>query len=141
MILVDVGLDKHKTANTTGQRRVIPMTPTLVRLLRWIHRRTGPSPKDRVFLNGRGRPWVCVGFARLFRRYGKLAGIRLNLSPYSCRHGFCVRALDAGAGQRQIADVMGHKTTRYVEWYSRSSRTNADYLVGVLEQINGKREK
>ena len=132
-------LDEHKTADATGQLRVIPFTPKLARLLRWLRRRTSPAPQDRVFLNGRGRPWQAPGFARLFRRYGKLAGIRPEISPYSIRHGFCCRGLANNVGQRQIADVMGHKTTRYIEWYARSARSNVDYLRGVLEAINTKK--
>ena len=129
-------LDEHKTAQATGQPRVIPFTPELTRLLRWVHRRTRPAPQARLFLNGRGRPWTCPGFARLFRRYGKLAGIRVSISPYSLRHGFCVRALAARVGQRQIADVLGHSSTRYIEWYGRSARSNVRYLQGILGDIN-----
>ncbi len=128
-------LNEHKT-EATGQRRVIPFTPTLTRLLRYIHRRTAPAPQDRVFLNGRGRPWQAPGFARLFRRYGKFAGIRSEVSPYSLRHGFCCRALERNVGERQIADVMGHKSTRYIEWYARAARSNIVYLQGIVQAIN-----
>jgi integrase len=131
-----IRLDDSKTSEATGQPRIIPLDAMLCRLLRW---RRG-KPDQFVFLNGRGRPWKCPGFARLFRRYGQFAGIRVVLSPYSLRHGFCVRALVAGVGQRQIADVMGHSTTRYIEWYGRSARENASYLKGVLEDIDRGRE-
>ena len=60
---------------------------------------------------------------------------RAGISPYSLRHTFCVNGLEAGIGHRQLADALGHTTTRYVEWYGRDTQGNADYLRGVAEDL------
>ena len=53
-----------------------------------------------------------------------------------CRHGFCVRAIEAGVGNRQVADAMGHANTRLTDWYGRASTGNAEYLRNVLRDID-----
>ena len=92
-------------------------------------------PTGPLFRNGWGRPWCCVTFARLFRRYGQLAGIRPEVSPYSIRHNFCVRSLNANNGDRQTADLMGQTSTHYVKWYGKTAKGNIDYLKSIREKF------
>jgi integrase len=134
-----VVLIHHKTVRKSGLQRTIAFPPKIKRLLLWMlrHMRRRPQPDDLVFLSGRGNPWTPSLFARNFRFRLKCAGITRKVSPYCCRHAFCVRALEAGISQRQIADVMGQASTRYVSWYGRGAKTNVDYLHGVLDQMNG----
>lgn len=132
-------LAEHKTARATGHARIIALSRPLLRLLRWRWRRLRPKPADLICMNGRGSPWTNGTFGRAFRKRAGEAGVRACVTAYSLRHGFCVRALEAGVGERQLADVMGHSSTRYIEWYGRSTRNNAEYLRGVLDDVNGEK--
>lgn len=120
-----------KSTRKTGQLRLIVLSRRAWRLIEWIRR---SRPSGPVFLNGRGRAWNKGSFGDLFRRYGDLAGVRKSVSAYCCRHSFCCRALEAGAGERQLADYMGQSSTRYVAWYSRSIRQKVEYLRAVGER-------
>ena len=130
-----VRLRKHKTSKSTGAVRVIPLDRHVLRMLRvyLCGRTSGP-----IFLNGRGRRWTPQTFSDLFRRYADLAGVAPGVSPYGARHAFISHALENDVGERQVADVTGHKTTRYIEWYSRSIRSKTDYLHNVLAQCHRK---
>ncbi len=86
------------------------------------------------FPNGQGRPWNRWTFSKLFRRHAKLAGVRAEVSAYSLRHGWCVEALEAGVGERQIADAMGHVSTKFIGWYGRGVRSKIDYLRESMER-------
>ncbi len=108
-------------------------------MLRWLKRRRRPQ-HDHVFLNSQDKAWNSPGFAAIFRRAARTAEIKKKISPYSLRHGFCVRGIENGVGSRQIADLMGHTTTRYVDWYGRATRSRVNHLRNVLGQIN-KRDK
>lgn len=105
---------------------VVPVTAKVVNPL------TGP-----VFRNGRGRPWNRRTFGCLFRLNARRAGVREGISTYCLRHGFCCELLEAGNGERQIADVMGHASTRYVSWYGKGVRERAEYLRDVAERRKG----
>lgn len=130
-----------KTTRATGEKRVIVLSEKIVRLLAWIKRHARPKPRDLVFVNGRRTPWTNSTFGRLFRKIARMAGVRVGVTAYSLRHGFCVRALEMNIGDRQIADLMGHASTKYVAWYGRSARTKVSYLKATLEQMNrGKHE-
>ncbi len=146
----DVDLNKsivtlyyHKTVRKSGDSRIIAFPAKIKRLFVWTlrHSRIRPKPEDHVFLNGRGYPWNPVQFNQTFRKRRKMAGVTRRISAYSTRHGFCVRALEAGVPQRQIADMMGQASTRYVAWYGKGARKNVEYLHGTLAQMNGKGSK
>lgn len=126
-----VVLGEHK-ADATGEVRRIYLNRA-ARLLLYLlakQRPTGP-----LFVNGWGRPWNAATFARLFRRYAKLAGVRPEVSPYSIRHNFCVRSLNANNGDRQTADLMGQVSTHYVKWYGRTAKTSVEYLRRIREKF------
>jgi len=123
-------IERHKTAGVTGEPRVIPVRRVL-RLLRWLQRRRRPG-QTHVFVNTLGRQWSCDRFAKEFRRFASIAGVGLEISAYCCRHGLCSRLIEAGVGERQVADVLGHKSTRYVSWYAKSTRSKADHLNATL---------
>lgn len=138
-----------KTTKKTGAKRRVVLTTRAWRLIRWLRRSKNPvvarhlarvapvdQPTGYVFTNSAGEPWDKDQFSRRFAHYRKLAGVRKEVSAYSLRHGFCVRLLEAGAGERQIADLMGHSSTAYVRWYGRGARNNVDYLRATAERGN-----
>lgn len=129
-----IRLEDHKTAAKTGRVRLIPLTKKLLRLLRLL-KRHALSDKDCIFQCGHGKEWTQRTFAEMFAKYAVAAGVRPGVTPYSLRHGFTVRGLEAGIGDRQLADVLGHTTTRYIAWYGRATRTKAEYLCNITERI------
>ena len=130
-------LAQHKTRKAGGEMRTIVLSHALCRLLRFILKRQPRiAPSDLVFVNGRDRPWRTSTFAKQFRRYSRSAGVRDIVTPYSLRHGFCIRSLDAGLGERQIADLMGHASTKYVSWYGRTAGRRIEYLADLLDRLD-----
>ena len=109
---------------TIGVRRILP-------LLRWLWAKRRRQGFQYIFVNSIGKPWTCDRFAKEFRRFAKLAGVPNKVSAYCLRHGMCTRLIENGATEREVADVLGQKSTRYVEWYSRELRTKADYLNSI----------
>lgn len=119
-------LPQSKTSQKTGLTRIIVPRRQGVRLIRFLRRRS--SGAGYVFLNGRGRPWTKDSFGTLFRRLANACGVKAECSAYSLRHGFTCELLEAGAGERQVADLLGQSSTRYVSWYGRGVKSKVDYL-------------
>lgn len=144
-----------KSTGKTGRNRLIALTRRALRFVRWLRFQATVAkavaaglpaagmradktlvanpPTGNVFLNGRGRPWGKDTFGKLFRRHANAAGVRKEISAYCMRHGFCCELLEAGQGERQIADLMGHSSTKYISWYGRGVKAKVDYLRDVGE--------
>jgi integrase len=144
-----IRLQHHKTERT-GEDRIIGLDARLMRFLRNLHRqylnrgeqsghRSGRkrSDDDHIFLNGRrgGQPLRCAGFASMFRKFARIAGVPKGISPYGLRHLFCVTGIENDVSTRAIADQLGHSTTRYVDYYGRSTRFKTGHLSRVAESV------
>lgn len=129
-----------KTTKKTGKDRLIVLPARAWRLIRIMARATAAtigasgtvpilaSPANPVFTNGRGRPWTKGTFGKMFRRVADRAGVRGEMTAYCLRHGFTCEALEAGVGERQLADYLGHSSTACISWYGRGIRAKVDYL-------------
>jgi integrase len=120
-------LVKHKTAHVTGEARLIALEPNVLRLLLNLHARR-PIGSKRVFLNADGQGWTKDSFGRHFRRYADLAKLPASVKPYCLRHAFVCGAIEAGMGERAIADLTGHKDTRMISYYGRQTRSKLEHL-------------
>lgn len=124
----------HKTGRKTGQPRLIPIGRKLGRLILRLcrGRETG-----LIFRNGRGGSWRCQTFADQFRNYARMAGIREAARPGTARHGYTVAALEAGATSKELADILGHTSTKQVDRvYGASTRFRAARLTESADKIN-----
>jgi integrase len=133
-----IRLDRHKTRRSSGRARLIPLTTWALRLLRLLyrHRQEGQT---HVFVTSRGGPWTCRNFDAIAERFRVAAGVDDSRTPYTLRHGWTVAGLQAGAGQRQLADVLGQVSTRLIEWYGRDAQQNAEYLRATTEAVRDSR--
>lgn len=131
--------ERHKGFAKTGLPRIIPLTNRALRLIRLIakHRlNAGLKLEGVIFRGGRGRAWTKGTFGDQFRAYADAAGVPPKVTAYSIRHGVCVRGIEANKSERQIADLLGQASTRYVAWYGRTTRTNTTYLRQIAEEIS-----
>jgi integrase len=116
-----VVLQEHKTARTTGRPRVIPLVPTVSKLLLWLRAQRQGSltrlDKTPVFSNGRGnafsRGWLSLKMQRLRRRLGLPAGMAL----YGLRHRYGLMGIKHGVNLKLLSLCMGHTRTQMTEHY------------------------
>lgn len=136
-----IRLDEHKTVRLTKDPlpRLIPLDRALVRFFRNLYRQHPPGT-ERVFLNNHGTPWNRHAFARHFRRTADRLGLACDLSAYCLRHSYGTAAIEAGIGERQVADVMGHTTTRMTSYYAKTAG-KIDHLRRVAETVVRQRQR
>jgi integrase len=116
-----VVLKEHKTAGKTGRPRVIPLVPTVTKLLHWMHSQRQASSRCRdqehVFANGRGnafsRGWLSLKIQRLRKRLGLPAGVTL----YGLRHRYGLMGIKNGVSLKLLSLCMGHVRTQMTEHY------------------------
>jgi integrase len=125
-----VVLREHKTARKTGQPRVIPLVPTVIKLLLWMrsHRQAVFSgDQGHVFINGRGnslsRGWLSLKMQRLRRRLKLPRGV----TPYGLRHRYGLMGIKNGVNLKLLSLCMGHARTQMTEHYIAEA--------GLTEQV------
>jgi integrase len=116
-----VVLNEHKTARKTGRPRIIPLVPTVIKLLLWMRARRkaliGLRDQDHVFTNGRGnalsRGWLSLKMQRLRRRLGLAMGV----TYYGLRHRYGLMGIRNGVNLKLLSLCMGHVRTQMTEHY------------------------
>jgi integrase len=116
-----VVLQEHKTARKTGRLRIIPLVPTVIKLLLWMRSQQRAvkhgRAQDHVFTNGRGnafsRGWLSLKMQRLRRRLGMATGVTL----YGLRHRYGLMGIKNGVNLKLLSLCMGHVRTQMTEHY------------------------
>lgn len=117
-----IRLYRHKTHRITGQARMIGLEPCLLRLLRNLHARAETKP---IFTNCHGKRWTAnalgLHLRRTLQRLGIDPGAGKRVTAYCLRHSWTTSAIEAGIGERQVADQLGQKGTQLVGYYSKAA--------------------
>lgn len=134
-------LGEPKTKTGT---RTVALPPIALEVLRThlteqrAKRRTEKWPArwaSLVFTSSAGTPIHPANLRRIVREIALGAGIE-HLTPYDLRHTAASLLSDAGVPNHQLADLLGHTTTRMVEIHYRHRLTDSiDVAVQPMEQV------
>jgi integrase/recombinase XerD len=104
------------------RQRIAPLTRRAVQALRrYLHRARprlmGESPTvEALFVSTpRGRPLSGPGIARVVRRVGAKAGLRLT--PHDLRRAFATHLVRGGANPAVVREMLGHASYRHLARY------------------------
>lgn len=124
--IYDIEDDTVRVMGKGRKERIVPLGSRAIEAIdRYLvlYRDQYDSEKEtHLFVNRRGRPLNRISVWRLIKSYGKLAGIKKNISPHSLRHSFATHLLDNGAELRVIQEMLGHASISSTDRYTHVSR-------------------
>jgi integrase len=138
-----VVLKEHKTARKTGRPRIIPLVPTVTKLLHWMYSppqaSSGSHDRGHVFTNGRGnsfsRGWLSLKVQRLRARLGLSKGVTL----YGLRHRYGLMGIKNGVNLKLLSLCMGHVRTQMTEHYIAEAGLTDQVQQAALQVAYGHR--
>ena len=122
----DLNLDSGYLSCTGkgNKQRIVPIGDTASRwLAEYIKqgrpRLVGKRQSPWLFVNARrGGSLTRVGFWKVLKHYGQLAGLPRTLSPHVLRHSFATHLLEHGADLRSIQMMLGHADLSTTQIYT-----------------------
>ena len=119
------GAERSRSALAQDWKRGVSVTIPVHQILRDAIAARPKSDALQISVNSRGLPWTETGFNASFRTFEKSleqeGAIATGLTPHGLRHTLGTRLREAGADNRTIADVLGHKSTSMAQHYSESA--------------------
>ena len=76
-----------------------------------------------VFVSRTGKPLRREAIWELVKKYAKVAGIPISVSPHSFRHSFATHMLAGGADLRQVQEMLGHASIATTQIYTHVDQT------------------
>ncbi len=106
-----------------GRERIVPFGESAADALEGYLRLrsqllTPDSPADRLLIADRGGALDGAGIYRIVHRYMSLVTEQSKRSPHVLRHSFATHMLDAGAGLREVGELLGHASLSSTQIYT-----------------------
>ncbi len=104
-----------------NKERMVPLTKLALDYLKIYllkaRQKLKKSENGFVFLNKNGTPLSRVGFWKILKNYGKLAGIK-RIYPHILRHSFATHMLEGGCDLRTLQIILGHASLTTTQIYT-----------------------
>lgn len=125
----DVDTSMRYVRCSGGKERIIPISTVTAN---WIQKYLGEarplllgeSSAEVLFTNARGGRLTRQGFWKIVKKYGREAGIEVDITPHTLRHSFAVHLLEGGADVKSVQEMLGHADMVTVQMYLNKTKPN-----------------
>ncbi len=116
-----------------NKERLVPLGEEAISWLERYLREARPTlvrrhATDALFATARGAAMTRQAFWHNIKRYARIAGITIDLSPHTLRHAFATHLLDHGADLRVVQMLLGHADLSTTQIYTQVARARLKEL-------------
>jgi integrase/recombinase XerC len=120
---IDIEARTLKVKGKGGRERIVPFgEPAADALRAYLQRRSELLQEgqagERLLVANRGGAMDGAGIYRIVRRYMSRVTEQTKRSPHVLRHSFATHMLDAGAGLREVGEMLGHASLSSTQIYT-----------------------
>ena len=87
-----------------------------------------------------GRHLTARSVQRVVKRAARAVGIEKRVTAHTLRHSFATHLLESGTNLRIIQELLGHKSARTTQVYTRVTTTELASVLSPLDQLHGRGE-
>ncbi|MFN8238805.1 MAG: site-specific tyrosine recombinase/integron integrase [Chitinophagales bacterium] len=121
--------------NAKGMKdRVVPLSPTVLQLLRLYYKVY--KPEQWLFEGQDGNEYSERSLSLVLKKACNLAGIKKYVNLHMLRHSYATHLLENGTDLRFIQELLGHKSSKTTEIYTHVSRQSLSKIISPLDRIN-----
>lgn len=124
-----------RVAHGKGHPRLLPLSRRLLETLRRYYRAERPEAPWLFPGKSHGRPLSSDAVKYALQKCREDAGISKAISPHTLRHCYATHLLDAGADIRTVQTLLGHKSIKSTEHYTKVSRARLGLIPSPLELL------
>jgi integrase/recombinase XerD len=101
-------------------RRAIAAVEEYLRVARPLQAIKKANPY--MFLSRLGKPMGRIGFWKNLHVYGRMAGLKMGLTPHKLRHSFATHMVARGADLRSVQMMLGHADSSTTQIYTHVAK-------------------
>ncbi len=114
---VDIYTETVKVLGKGRKQRLCPMGEPAVRALQRYRGKAGVH-EGALFRSKVGRRMTTQAITDIVRKYCRLAGVPVKVTPHKFRHSFATHLLDNGADLRSVQELLGHASLSTTQIYT-----------------------
>ena len=111
--------------------RVVPLSKTLLELLRVYYRAV--HPRDWLFPGRYGQHLSVRVAQHAVKRARRVSGLKRPMTVHTLRHGFATHLLEAGTNLRTLQLLLGHSSLRTTSVYTHVSTRELSSVISPLD--------